>query len=341
MSIMSRLHFAFLATFVVAVATACGGGSSQGSPFPPSPSPSPSPATPTPTLEPTPEPTEFRVAFINLMSPLSTDEANTVPGDTYAARLALVIAELKAFNPDVVGFSEATRTNAFGDTIERLAIELKMQPQAVHVNPGFAGQTEDQMKKLATEIGWQENELILVRGDRFPDLGATYKWLSPRTSDPEARRALHVKVKGPAETGDIDLFITHLTGGGPEVRAAQATTLANFIVAQRSFNPGVLMADLSDGPESPAYAALRAIDLTDPFEASEILTCCRASVIGEQEPFTQRTDYIFSWVWSPIETGTFGHTSTTLSDGTVLYPSDHLGLWAIFPLQSATTARQE
>ena len=301
----------------------------------------PSPTQPPVTPEPTPEPTEFRVAYINLMSPLTIDETDTVPGDTYQARLQLVIAELKEFNPDVVGFSEATRTEEYGDTIARLATELRMQPQAVHVNPGFAGQSEDQMRALADEIGWQENELVLIRGDRFPDLGATYKWLVPRTSQFEARRALHVKVKGPSETGDIDIFLTHLTDGDQDLRGLQAQDFANFIVAQRSFNRGVVMADLSDGPESPAYQALRAIDLTDPFEGSDVLTCCRVSVVGAQEPMTARTSYIFGWSWSPVETGTFGGSGATSSDGTVVFPSDHLGLWAIFPLGEAATSIPE
>ena len=341
MSMRIHVLVLLLGLVVLALGAACGSGPSQGSPFPPTPSPSPSPTQPPVTPEPTPEPTEFRVAYINLMSPLSIDETDTVPGDTYETRLQLVIAELKALNPDVVGFSEATRTEAHGDTIARLATELRMQPQSVHVNPGFAGQSEEQMRALADDIGWQESELILVRGDRFPDLGASYKWLVPRTSQSEARRALHVKVKGPGETGDIDLFITHLTDGGEELRGEQAEDFADFVVAQRSFNPGVVMADLSDGPDSPAYEALRAIGLSDPFEGSDVLTCCRVSVTGAQEPLTARSSYLFGWAWSPTESGTFGNTGATSSDGTVVYPSDHLGLWAVFPLGAPTTALED
>lgn len=336
-----RQIFLLVAIMLLALTVACGSGPSKGSPIPPSPSPSPSPSITHATPEPTPEPTEFRVAYINLMSPLTIDETDTVPGDTYEARLQLVIAELKEFNPDVVGFSEATRTSTFGDTIDRLATELKMQPQAVHVNPGFAGQTEEQMRTLAQQIGWQENELILIRGDRFPDLGATYKWLVPRTSDTEARRALHVKVKGPAETGDIDLFIAHLTGGGEEVRARQAQAFAAFIEAQRSANPLIVMADLGDGPDSETYQALRDIGLSDPWEDSDVLTCCRVSVAGEQEPMTERTSFIFAAAWSPIEIDTFGETTTTTPDGTTVYPSDNLGLFAVFPLAAPSTALED
>ena len=323
---------AILVVPVVFLAAACGSGPSKGSPFPATETPTEPPATPTVTPEPTPEPTELRVAFINLMSPRSLDESDTVPGDTYEARLQMVIAELKAFKPDVVAFAEATRTSDHGDTIDRLSTELRMQPQVAHVNPFFAGLTEERMRQIAAEVGWQENIVILVRGDRFPDLGASYKWLIPRTSDPEARRALHVKIKGPADAGDIDLFLTHLTGGGPELRGLQAESFASFIVAQRSFHPAVVFADLSDGPESPAYEALKEIGLQDPFEDSGIMTCCRVSVVGPQEELTERRDYIFSWAWAPVETGTFGTFGQTLTDGTVVYASDHIGLWAVFPL---------
>jgi endonuclease/exonuclease/phosphatase family metal-dependent hydrolase len=323
-----------LLSLTAVLVVACGGDGGQGTPIVRSPSPSPSPSPAGATPEPTPEPTEFRVAYLDLMSPLSTDETNTIPGDTHDARLTAIIEELTEFKPDMVGFSEATRTSDYGDTIERLATELKMQPQSVHVNPGFPGQTETEMKQLSDEIGWQENELILVRSDRFPDLGASYKWLNPRTSDTEARRALHVKVKGPGELGAIDLFITHLTGGGPDVRTLQAQTFASFITQQRTDAPVVVVANLNEGPESEAYQSLRDIGLHDPFEDSDVLTCCRQSVLGEQAPFTDRTDYVLTWGWSPTEIGTFGNNPSTLGDGTAVYPSDHLGLWAVFSLEA-------
>ncbi len=78
----------------------------------------PPPGTPTPTTPeaantelPTP-PSEFRVAYINLLSPNTLDKTNTVPAETFEERLEIVIDGLKVFKPDLVAFSEVTWTSA-------------------------------------------------------------------------------------------------------------------------------------------------------------------------------------------------------------------------------------
>ena len=76
------------------------------------PTASTTPATPTATpTAPTEWPTEFKIAFINLLSPLTLDANDTVAGETFKDRLDGLVAELKQFEPDIIGFNEASITS--------------------------------------------------------------------------------------------------------------------------------------------------------------------------------------------------------------------------------------
>ena len=313
---------------------ACGAdGEDDGGTFVPQATPSAS-VSPMPfTPQPTPEPTELRVAFINLMSPVGTDATNTVPADTFEERLNLVIAELKEFKPDIVGFNEATITEAHGDAREKLATALKMEPFWLRANPWFPTQTRDANDAIAKQIGFEEGELVLVRSDRFPLIGGVDPhWINPRTSETEGRVAFHLKVRVPGSTREADIYITHLTGGGDAVRARQAASVAGFIGSSRGTGPAIVMGDLGDVPESGAYAELMDIGMQDPFAEAGIATCCRESPVGEQKPMTQRTDYLLSAGWWPAETGAMGEVAAKRVDETELYASDHIGLFAVFAL---------
>ena len=317
------------------VAAGCGAdGGDDGDPFVPEPAPSASPSPMVVTPIATPEPTELRVAFINLMSPVGTDATNTVAADTFEARLNLVIEELKAVKPDIVGFNEATNTAAHGDARQKLAMALKMEPFWLRANPWFPARTRDQNDAIAKQIGFEERELVLVRSDRFPVIGGIDShWINPRTSETEGRVAFHLKVRIPGSAGEADIYITHLTGGDDSVKTRQAQSVAEFIRSNRGAGPAVLMGDLGTGPESAAYAALMEAGFEDAFAGTGLATCCRASVVGEQKPLTARTDVLLSAGWFPTETGTIGDKPAKQPDGEDLYASDHIGLFAVFPLQ--------
>lgn len=329
---------ACLAAVAIGAAVAAAGcgadGEDDGGSFVPEPTPSVSPSPMVVTPVATPEPTHLRVAFINLMSPVGTDATNTVAGDTFEARLNLVIDELKAFKPDIVGFNEATNTAAHGDAREKLATALKMEPFWLRANPWFPTQTRDQNDAIAKQIGFEEGELVLVRSDRFPVIGGIDShWINPRTSETEGRVAFHLKVRIPGPTGEADIYITHLTGGDDSVKTRQSESIVEFIRSSRGAGPAVMMGDLGTGPESAAYAAFKAVGFEDAFAEAGVATCCRASVVGEQKPLTARTDFLLAAGWFPTETGTFGEKPAKQADGRDLYASDHIGLFAVFPLR--------
>ena len=315
---------------IALVATACGGDDDITIMHPATSTPAP--PTDTPSPDAAAAPTEFRVAFINLMSPISLDDTNTTASDTFDARLSIVIDQLKEFKPDLVAFSEATKTNAHGSVEDRLVKELKLESVYIAAKPWYVGLTKDQNAEIAKQVGFQEGELVLVRSDRFPILGYEKMWLNPRTSEAEGPGAIHVKVKGPPSVGEIDVFVSHLTGIDARIRAQQATSFAQFIKAKKGSGPVIVAGDFGDPAGSPTQQAFLDIGLTDILEQSGLQTCCRESVIGEQPPVAARTDYILASQWMPSALGLFASEPVKQDGGTLLYASDHNGVTAVFPI---------
>lgn len=289
------------------------------------------------TVPPAP-PVHLRVAFVNLASPLPLDASEPVLSDTFEERLAMLIQELRAFDPDVIGFNEASWTQAHGAASAVLAKELKMEPFYARANPWFPGQTREQSDALVKQVGFEEGELILVRTDRFPlvRMEMIDDGLNPRTSETgERRTAIHVVVKGPEGMGEIDLYLAHFTGGGDRVREAQAGHFVEWIENTRGEGPVIVMAGVSDPAGGGVYGVFEAAGLVDVVPLPEgVGTCCRIGVLGEQEPLTARTDFLMTDGWMPLSSGLFAHEPGQRPDGTPLYISDHNGLLATFELAS-------
>lgn len=313
------------------LATSCGGGGSEplASPTPGTPSqPAASPSvSPTPTPEP---PKELRVAFINLMSPFFVDANNPVAADTFDERLDVVIRQLRSFNPDIVGVNEASWTKAKGSSVARLARELKLEPIYARANPWTTGQTKEQSDQLVTQYGFEEGEAIL---SRYPILRPDSHRINPRTSESgEGRVALHVVVKTPGSLGEIDVYITHLTGGGDRIRLAQTADFVTFIKATRGSGPTIVMAGSDDPSGAPLYGTYEQIGLRDVGGTGPIVTCCRDSILGDQPPLKARTDLLMYDRMLVTVAAVFGDQPGERADGTPLYGSDHNGLQAVFPV---------
>jgi len=303
------------------------------------PQPSQTPSTPAPTStapaaqgqEP---PIQVKIAFINLLSPLALDANNPAAAQTFDQRLDIVIEELRAFNPDIVGFNEASWTKATGSAAEKLAKALKMELQYGRANPWFPGQTKEQSDEIVKLTGFEEGELIL---SRYPILRYERKALNPRTSETgEGRAGLHVVVRGPGGLGEIDVYITHLTGGDEKLRTAQTADFIAFIGTTRGNGPLVVLGDLNEQPGGAVQQAFLTAGLADVAATTAdkpLLTCCREAVTGEQPPLQSRTDYIFTaGNWSLQTVGAFATLPRKRADGALVYASDHDGLKATFTL---------
>ncbi|MGE5595107.1 MAG: hypothetical protein ACM3S1_03615, partial [Hyphomicrobiales bacterium] len=256
--------------------------------------------------------------------------------DTFDERLALLIRELQAFDPVLVGFFEASVTAELGSASAILAKELKMEPFYARANPWFPGQSPEQSEQLAKQLGFEEGELILVRSDRFPivKVEPLTQGLNPRTSESgERRTALHVALRGPEPAGTIDVYITHLTGGGERLRQSQTANLLEWVKSTRGTGPVVLMGDLSEPPDSPAVQELQAAGFQDVGDLTAP-TCCRLGVLGDQPAATTRNDYLMTDGWKASEFEVFGDKPLQRADGSPIYLSDHNGLMAVFKFEA-------
>lgn len=213
--------------------------------------------------------TELRVAYINLMSPISLDANDTTAADTFEQRMEMLIEELKAFKPDIVAFSEAAWTKETGYASERLVAGLRMEPYFVRSNPWFPGQSREDSEALVKLQGFEEGELVLVRSP-FTILEGKRQPLNPRTSESEGRVALHLAVGAPPPLERIDVYVTHLTGGDERLRTLQAESLVSFVESTRGNGPAVIMADLSSTPESLVAATISNAGFVDVFSAFEV-----------------------------------------------------------------------
>lgn len=325
---MRRL--AFLGLLLLPLAAAC--GSDEGStgfvsvvtPSPPVTNPS---FTPVPG-DATPAITEFKVAVINMMSPVVVDTANTIASETYDQRLDALIEELKQLKPDIVALNEWTNTKAHGNPAAKLGKELKMEYQWVRANPWFPGQSKEQNDAIADQIGFQEGELIL---SRHRILRAESKWLTQRTSETEGRAVLHVVLLAPDPLGEVEVYLTHLTGGD-RVRAAQAASAASIIKDTRGKIPLLVLGDLSDTPGSATTQPFIESGLADVVGEAPLFTCCRDAIIGEMPHPATRTMHIFASGWPAPAVSIFGDRPRKRADGSLLYTSDQNGLFAVFPV---------
>jgi endonuclease/exonuclease/phosphatase family metal-dependent hydrolase len=336
---MSIRLLPFVALVALVFAAACGNNTAPDTKPRPTPVAQPTPYTPGYSTDPKGQdpPTDFKVAFINLLSPVTVDEDNPTTAETFDMRLEIIIEELRAIQPDIVGFNEVSWTKDLGSAAEKLAKALKMELQYVRANPWFPGQSQELSDQTVKLTGFEEGELILTK---HPILRARTARLNPRTSETEGRAALHVVVKGHGSIGEIDVYITHLTGGADRVRLAQAENFAQFVKDTRGDGPILIMGGFGSPPESDIHQVLINLGVEDvaaaEVENGPLLTCCRETIVGEQPEVSGRTDYIFAAGWSVKSVSTFGLVPRKRADDMLVYASDHNGLLAVFePLPAA------
>ncbi|MEP7217119.1 MAG: hypothetical protein ABI782_12765, partial [Anaerolineaceae bacterium] len=232
---------------------------------------------------------------------------------------------------DVVVLNEWTITKAHGNPAARLGKELKMEYQWVRANPWFPGQSKEQNDAIADQIGFQEGELIL---SRHRILRAEPRWLNPRTSETEGRAVLHVVLQAPAPLGEVDLYVTHLTSGEDRVRAAQVLSVTAAIKETHGSGPLLLVGDMGVLPGSATLQPFLEAGLVDLIADTPLVTCCRDAITGDLPPLTTRTSYIFGTDWLGPKAWQFGDKPKSRADGSLLYTSDHNGIFAVFPVRS-------
>jgi endonuclease/exonuclease/phosphatase family metal-dependent hydrolase len=268
MSTISALVFLF-------ALTACGANEARVprtlEPGTPESSPTPRPSSQTPQ----PAPSELRVAYISLGSPITLDENDTEAADTYADRLQLVIEELRAFDPDIVALSEVTWSQSTGNAAwTTLATGLGLEGKFARANPYYPGQTPEDSDTLRDLIGFEEGEAVL---SRYPILQSRRHALNPRTSEHEGRIALHAVVRIPG-IGDVNVLVSRLAGDEPTLQA-QAADLERLIEDEGADLPTLVFADMGIAPDSPSIALFQSSGYADVVAGIgggfNLATCCR------------------------------------------------------------------
>lgn len=301
------------------------------------------------------------MAYVNLQSPIVVDENDLVAAETYEERLQILVDELKAFRPDIVGVSEATWTKETGQAWAKLASGLGMEAQFGRSNPWYPGQSLAESDQTRDLVGFEEGEAVL---SRFPILEGTRIALNPRTSESEGRAALRVTVLVPG-VGEVDVYVARLSGDAG-TRAQQAISLSLNVELSRGMSPRILMADLGVGPDdisAQLFTAQRYYDAASAAEdGAELGTCCRSQVLvagnptgtpglspttqpvepgtptSEPEPGMSTTMYIFASSWRAVEFDLVGDEPQLRPDGSQLYASDHNGISAVLKLEGNDVA---
>ncbi len=370
---MTRVLSIVLMTIAAFLFVACGGGTD----LPPTtPTPATDDATPTPAASsgtPAPAPSELRIAFINLGSPITVDETDRIAHETFFERLDLLIAELKDYRPDLVAITGAAWTDELGAAAwEVLASELRIEVQYQRANPWFPNHDKEDSDATRDLIGFEEGEALL---SRYPIRWSKRIPLNPRTSESEGRIALHAVLRI-EPYGDVNVYISRLSGTF-QTRLAQAADLRRVIDQTREDGPVLVFADFGMDPDSEGVTGFTNSGFFDLAYAAgdddSLGTCCRTSMLfgvpeepgeGEEgpdaeEPVTplpgtnetpevmpeqgtpesneelaeNRTLYVFSDSWGAEDFRIFGQYPALRADGSRLYASDHNGIFAIIDLR--------
>jgi len=284
-----------------------------------------------------PPPRPLRVVTFNLFhggafSGLSGDDREL------DRRLGLVLEELRALQPDVLGLQEASAGRGRGDVALRLARALGYHHTSAPANPRpFGGERVHRL--LAWVLNFREGLAIVsrfpIRDPRIHDL--------PRCTGqvPELRRLLSTTLETP--WGPAHVSTTHTRG-----EACQTGAVAALVARGRQGLPGVLTGDLNAVEGSPALQPLTA--------GSGFVDAFRAANPGQpgptvwqrlsaREPTVQRrVDYIFllpgaGFPGEVVSSRVVLDRPRTLSDGRSLWPSDHYGVLAELALFPAPRPR--
>jgi endonuclease/exonuclease/phosphatase family metal-dependent hydrolase len=259
-------------------------------------------------------------ARLDTTQPDGTDGADG--SDAWPHRRELLLADITARNPDLLGLQEVLPHMAAW-LCERL-------PGYAFVNRGRLPLAAGSSTELMSLAGSNESTLIFFRKSRFSSLGSGQIWLSdtpgvPGSRGPDFRHpriATWVRLRDSFGTAPGDgtlLFMnTQLDDGADSTQLFGARVILKFLEEERAsrVQPVILTGDMNCHDDSAAYAALRSGTGTDPLvdthrevhpEPDEMeetshpgwfskLAQHGGPRTGERptSPFGQRIDYIFA-----------------------------------------------
>jgi endonuclease/exonuclease/phosphatase family metal-dependent hydrolase len=153
-------------------------------------------------------------------------------------RLGLIAAEIQRLAPDIVLLQEVPWTLKTGNGAEYLAEQAGMNYAYYRANGN----------KWA--IFFEEGEAIL---SRYPLTHLSFTELKPQADTFEHRVVLHATTLMP--TGELDLFVAHLTNGDETVNQAQLDSLRAFVKATAT-TTAIIAGDFNAGEDEVHMVSL-------------------------------------------------------------------------------------
>ena len=251
-------------------------------------------------------------------------------------RLAMIIEDLHALDPDVVALQESPVTRRHGDVAARIAQALGLtRVQARATERVFPVRLLGRL--ITGAIGFVAGPAIL---SRFPitatqvyDLPRCRRWLDPRV-------VLRADLDTPA--GALSVFSTHTSRDDCQTR--RVAELAQQPPGGRA---AVVMGDLNTGETAPGLDAFLHHGFVDAFRATN--PGAPGPTVWQRidtpaSTVVRRVDYVFLRAGEAV-TATAVSSRVVLNtprpggDGSVLWPSDHYGVFAEVGLLRRTSGR--
>jgi len=251
-------------------------------------------------------------------------------------RLAIIIAELRALDADVIALQEAPVTRRRGDVAARIAEALGWHH--VHVRATDHVFHWRALGRLVTGVlGFVEGPAVLsgfpiVHSEVF-DLPRCRRWLDPRV-------ALRADVQTPA--GVVAVFSTHTSRDDCQTRRVAE------LAAGATGRPAVVMGDLNITEGSPAFRVFHDRGFVDLFRLAN--PDGRGPTVWQRilEPsptVSRRVDYVLMRPGPEVTAEVMAsrvvlNTPGRHEGGGVLWPSDHYGVLADVRLAPGAAGRE-
>jgi endonuclease/exonuclease/phosphatase family metal-dependent hydrolase len=249
-------------------------------------------------------------------------------------RLEMVAKELRGLGPDIIGLQEASEGGWRGNVAARLAARLGFHYVYAAANPR-PFRNERINRGIASLLNFSEGPAIV---SRFPIVAWESLDLPRCGRRVESRLLLHAALQSP--WGGLDVFSTH-TIGDP----CQTGRVAQLIRNRRGLLPSVLMGDFNASEDSAAIAAITRIGgFIDAFRAANPSLpgpTVWQRIDAPDSMVRRRVDYLFmipgeEYGGRVVSSRVVLNSPQHLTDGHVLWPSDHYGVLAELELFPST-----
>jgi endonuclease/exonuclease/phosphatase family metal-dependent hydrolase len=243
-------------------------------------------------------------------------------------RLELIAAEIERIDPDVVCLQEVPWRPGHGTAAEYLASRSGLNYVYVRANGN------------RWAILFEEGEAIL---SRYPLRDVSFLELKPRAAFFEHRVALKATVEMPS--ADVDVVVTHLTHGDPQVNRGQVRALRGFVEQAEAGRTTIIAGDFNAVEDSSQIAGLGWIDTyraSNPDDPGQ--TCCVDDLVaGPGESLEMRIDYVFL---SAVGDGSVevdsrrAFVEPQAVQAGWLWASDHVGVLSVVSFEPAAEATE-